>query len=414
MRKYLLFIIFAIGVLFPSFATAQETEVNLYLFWSKTCPHCAKEKVFLQEITPDYPNLKIHDYEVNNKDNALLLQRIGKELNIETSGVPITIIGKSHFVGYEDDETTGKVILRLIEKVANEGDADLVGTIIRNDEYRNNGQPQQTTLSLDESVEGKENAEVTMENIQRQVKIPILGVFDTKSFSLPVLTVIIAGVDGFNPCAMWTLLFLISLLLGMKDRKRMWILGSAFIVSSAFVYFLFLSAWLNLFLFLGFIIWVRIAIGVVALGAGGYYLYDFINNKTGGCKVTDDEKRKAIFEKLKSVTQRKGLFLALAGIIALAFAVNLVELICSAGFPAIYTQVLSMANLPRWQYYLYLLLYILVFMLDDLFIFFTAMLTLKATGIQNKYSRYSHLIGGILMVIIGFLMLFKPDWLMFA
>lgn len=415
MRKYLLLIIIIVGVLlFPSFAAAQESDVNLYLFWSKTCPHCAKEKVFLQEIAPDYPNLKIHDYEVSTKNNALLLQRIGKELDIETSGVPITIIGKSHFVGYGDDETTGKVIISLIEKVANEGDPDLVGTIIRNDEDKKNDQPQPTTPPLNESSIEKKSTENIMENIRQQIKIPILGVVDTKRLSLPVLTVLIAAVDGFNPCAMWTLLFLISLLLGMKDRKRMWILGSAFIVSSAFVYFLFLSAWLNLFLFLGFIVWVRIAIGVVAFGAGGYYLYDFINNKTGGCKVTDDEKRQAIFEKLKNITQRKGLFLALAGIIALAFAVNLVELICSAGLPAIYTQVLSLANLPRWQYYLYLLLYILVFMLDDLFIFFTAMITLKATGIQNKYSRYSHLIGGILMVIIGLLMFFKPEWLMFA
>jgi len=212
---------------------------------------------------------------------------------------------------------------------------------------------------------------------------------------------------------MWTLLFLISLLLGMKNRKRMWILGIAFIVSSAFVYFLFLAAWLNLFIFLGLVIWVRVIIALVALVAGAINLKEYIENKSG-CKIMGDEKRQKFFEKLKSVTSKKNFILALGGIILLAFAVNLVELICSAGLPAIYTKILSMYQLPTWQYYLYLIFYIFVFMIDDLFVFFTAMVTLQAVGIQSKYTKTSHLIGGIIMLIIGLLMLFKPDILMFG
>jgi hypothetical protein len=201
---------------------------------------------------------------------------------------------------------------------------------------------------------------------------------------------------------MWVLLFLISLLLGMKDKKRRWILGITFIVASAFVYFLFMAAWLNLILFIGFIIWVRIAIGLVAIGGGGYNLREFFINKESGCKVTGDEKRRAIFEKLKNITQQKQFLLALSGIILLAFAVNLVELICSAGLPVIFTQILTLSNLPPWQYYAYMLLYIFIFMIDDLFVFFTAMITLEVTGISTKYTRASHLIGGVLMIIIGF------------
>jgi len=194
----------------------------------------------------------------------------------------------------------------------------------------------------------------------------------------------------------------------------MWVLGITFIVSSAFVYFLFLSAWLNLFLFLGFVVWVRILIGFIALGAGGYYLRDYWINKKGGCNVMRDEKRQKIFEKMRDITQKRQFILAFGGIVLLAIAVNMVELICSAGLPAIYTKILSLSNLPIWQYYLYLLFYILIFMLDDLFVFFTAMITLQAVGIQSKYSRYSHLIGGILMFMIGLLLLFKPEWLMFG
>jgi hypothetical protein len=105
--------------------------------------------------------------------------------------------------------------------------------------------------------------------------------------------------------------------------------------------------------------------------------------------------------------------LALGGIVALAFAVNLVELVCSAGLPAIYTQVLALNGLHSWQYYLYILFYIFFFMLDDLFIFFVAMVTLQMTGVTTKYARVSRLVGGLVMLVIGLMLIFKPDWLMF-
>lgn len=244
--------------------------------------------------------------------------------------------------------------------------------------------------------------------------VPIIGTIQTANFSLPVLSVVIGLIDGFNPCAMWTLLFLISLLLGMKNKKRMWILGTTFIVASAFVYFLFLTAWLNFFLILGFVFWVRIAIGLIALGVGIYNLRDYYINRDAACKVIGGEKRKKAFDKLKNITHEKKFILALGGIILLAFAVNLVELVCSAGLPAIYTQILSISNLSPGQHYSYILIYIFFFMLDDLVVFAIAMITLHAVGIQSKYARLSRLVGGILMLIIGGLLLFKPEILMFG
>ena len=220
--------------------------------------------------------------------------------------------------------------------------------------------------------------------------------------------------DGFNPCALWTLFFLISLLLGMNDRKRMWTLGVAFIVASASVYFIFMSAWLNLVLFLGIIIWVRLFIALLALFGGGYSIREFFINKTNVCKVTGNEKRQKVFEKLRNIVKQNNLWIALGGIVLLAFLVNLVELICSAGLPAVFTQVLAMNNLSTWGYYSYILLYILFFMIDDLFVFFIAMITFKMTGITTKYAKYSHLIGGVIMVVIGILLIFKPEWLMFG
>ncbi|MBN1263054.1 MAG: hypothetical protein JW991_01730 [Candidatus Pacebacteria bacterium] len=371
---------------------AENGKVNLYFFWAYGCPHCANEKTFLESLGKKYPQLTINDYEVTgNKKNLELLKKIGQELSVNVSGVPFTVIGKQDFAGYYNDETTGKKIEEAVECAVRNGCEDLVVDL---------------TTAGDQQPEQK--------TVLKSVRLPIIGELEIKNLSLPVLTFVLALLDGFNPCAMWILLFLISLLLGMKDRKRMWILGTAFIVASALAYFLFLTAWLNLFLFLGYVFYVRLGIGLLALAAGGYYLRDYQVNKKGGCKVMGDKKRQRVFEKLRNIAQKKQFLTALGGMILLAFAVNLIELICSAGLPTIYTKVLSLAKLPAWRYYLYLVFYIIIFMLDDLFVFFTAMTTLRAVGVQSKYSRFSHLIGGILMLIIGALLLFKPEWLMFG
>lgn len=401
-KSVLLTILFFLCSVLP---VKAENTVNAYLFYGNGCPHCAKERDYLQQIAKKYPQLKVVEYEIYyNLKNNTLLQKVANQLNTDAGGVPFLVIGEEYFIGFAEGITSQEIENKIIEctqKTCN----DLVNPIISG-----------AQITSPEPII-KEGSIPTNNNIipeKKYIKLPVIGQVDTSKLSLPVLTFVLAFLDGFNPCAMWTLLFLISLLLGMKDRRRMWILGVSFIISSAMVYFLFLSAWLNLFLFLGFVVWIRILIGVIALGAGIFYLRDCLINKKGGCGVMGNEKRQKIFQKLEAITQKRQFLLALSGIVLLAIAVNMVELICSAGLPAVYTQILSLSNLPPWQYYVYLMFYILVFMLDDLFVFFTAMITLQAVGIQSKYSRISHMIGGVLMLIIGLLLLFKPEWLMFG
>jgi hypothetical protein len=248
----------------------------------------------------------------------------------------------------------------------------------------------------------------------KTIRVPLLGEINIAALSLPVLTVVLAGIDGFNPCAMWTLVFLVGLLVGMPDRLRMWTLGSAFIATSAAVYYLFLAAWLNVLLFLGMMLWIRVAVAVVALGGGAYYLREFFMNPEALCRVTGSASRQRVLTQLRAVALEQRFWLALLGIVLLAIAVNLVEFVCSAGIPAVYVQILTMSQLPTWQYHAYLLLYILIFMLDDLLIFVIAMKTLQVSGLSGTYARWSHLIGGVLLLLIGALLLFKPEWLAFA
>ena len=398
LKRFFLTIIFFFALLVSQARIVSASTVNAHLFYGIGCPHCAKESEFLEQIAPKYPDLKIHEYEIYyNTKNSQLLKQVASELGANAGGVPFLVIGDWSYIGFSEGISEKEIENKINYCLTNDCE-DVVGNIIN---QVNTSQPEEKPADK-------------TKNEEKTIKLPFLGQVDVGQLSLPVLTVVLAFIDGFNPCAMWTLLFLISLLLGMKDRKRMWALGVAFIVSSALVYFLFLAAWLNLFMFLGFVVWIRVLIGGVALFAAYHYLKDYFVNKNGGCNVMGDTKRQKIFAKLRLITEKKQFFIALGGIVLLAIAVNMVELICSAGLPAIYTQILSLAELPTWQYYLYLVLYIVVFMIDDLFVFFTAMITLQAVGVHSKYARSSHLIGGILMAIIGLLLLFKPEWLMFG
>jgi hypothetical protein len=228
---------------------------------------------------------------------------------------------------------------------------------------------------------------------------------------MPALTVLLAAADGFNPCAMWVLVFLIGLLLGMSDHLRMWALGGAFLLASAAVYFAFMAAWFNLLLSLGALAWLRIGVGLAALAAGGWFIVEFARNPTGLCKIADPDRRTRIMDAMRRAVRQRSFLLALAGIVATAAAVNLIELLCSAGIPAIYTQVLALSPLPAWQHYLYLALYISVFLLDDVAVFVTAMVSLQATGLTGRYAHYARLLGGAVLLGVGALLVFRPEWL---
>lgn len=413
----------------------QQTQINIHLFATHTCPHCKSAKEFLKNYVQEQSSVKAYVYYLDGTDglvNSRLLNLLSQEINLSIGSVPLIIIGKEHLVGFANEQTTGQIINNLVQEANNNPEhQDLLSVLAKKNDllpkfevlHELNDQAETLNFAYEQdreaSSEGlgstKKNISETNDELSatNSINLPLIGQINLKSLSLPILAIFLGLLDGFNPCAMWTLVFLISLLLGLKDKKRMWLLGGTFIVASAVIYFLFMSAWLNLFLFIGLIGFVRLVIGVFALGAGIYYLRDFMQNKDGACKVDLGGKKQAVFTKLKEITHRQSLFWALIGIVLLAVAVNMVELLCSAGLPAIFTQTLVLNNLPSWQYYAYLLLYVFFFMLDDLVVFVIAMKTLQGVGLDGKYARYSHLIGGLIMFMIGLAMIFKPELLTF-
>ena len=391
-------IVLLLLLLLPTLVSAKE--VNLYLFHGDGCPHCAKEREYLKEIEKEYDDVNIHLYEVwYDTDNQELLEKVKKELNSSTNYVPLTIIGDKYTVGFNDN--TKLMIKNNIEKCLKEECEDVVGNVLA-------GKTANETTIKKEVKEQKKDKEDSIKDL------PILGKVDVKKVSLPIIAAVIGLVDGFNPCAMWVLIFLISMLLGTKDRKKMWILGLTFLFTSAFIYLLFLVAWLNVAIKMNTVIWLRITIAIIAIIAAFINLKSFYKSlkKDTGCEVVDSKKRKNIIEKIKKFTLEKSLILGLLGVMTLAVSVNFIELACSAGLPLLFTQILALNNLSKLSCMIYILIYIFFFLIDDIIVFVIAMFTLKITGISNKYSKYSHLIGGIIMLLIGLLMIIKPEWLM--
>ncbi len=351
--------------------SVDDQKITVYLFHGQECPHCAEEKEFLESLENNYKDkVNFVFYEVwHDEQNAQIMTEVKNTLNVNQNSVPFTVIGNKYFIGYS--QTISDSIKNTI------------------DNYLNDDQNNQS------------------------VNIPILGKIDMKSVSIPLVAIILGFVDGFNPCAMWVLLFLINMLLGMKNKKRMWLFGLIFLFTSGLVYFLSMLG-ISLILDATSIIWLRTLIAIVALIFGIINLKSYIQErKDTGCKVVNSKKRKKILETINKFTHEKNLILALIGVLLLAVSVNLIELSCSLGFPMIFTEILSLNNITGISRILYLILYIIFYLIDDLVVFLIAMISLRVSGISTKYNKLTHLIGGILMIIMGLLLIIKPEWLMF-
>ncbi len=391
-----LFILFFICLFIMPVNAKEKEKITLYLFHGDGCPHCAEEIKFLEKL--DY-DINIVKYEVwNNKENSLFMDKVKDKFGIKENGIPLTIIGNSYVLGYND--LLSNKINRMIEFYLENDYIDQVAKIEK-DEFKRDE-------LIDKFLENENQSDQSL-----TIDIPVLGKFNLKKVSISTAAVLIGLIDGFNPCAMWVLLFLISVLIGMKNRKRMLFLGIAFLTTSALVYMLIMFSWLNIVVNVSTSILFQKIIGIVGIIGGLINLRSYFKSNDSGCNVVDNKKRKKIFASIKKFTSEKSFIIALLGVMALAVSVNIVELACSAGLPLIFTQLLAINNVSGLGGFLYTLIYILFFLIDDIIIFLIAVFTMNATGISTKYNKYSHLVGGILMLIVGLILIIKPEILMF-
>ncbi len=404
--KYIKKLIFLLLMFTISLSTIEadtnKNLVNIYFFHSNTCNHCNRELKLLNKLEKEYDNIKIYKYEVSDKENMLLLNKVSEIMGDRVTGVPYTVIGSISYSGYSEEESKGK-FKATIEYYSEYGYKDKVGEYIGNIELPAY-EVKEDVISISDYIKEKTSYKITL---------PLIGKVELKNLTLPLITLIIGLVDGFNPCAMWILLFLISMLINMKDKKRMIILGVTFLLASSLVYAIFMFTWLNLANLLMKIFWIRLIIALIALIGGIINVMSYFNKKEDGCEVVDDKKRNKIFSRIKRFTSENKLSIAIIGIIFLAVSVNIVELACSAGLPLMYTEILSLNNLTKVEEIFYIFLYMFFFMLDDMIVFIIAVVTSSLTGFSSKYGKISKLVGGIILLLIGILLIFKPAWLMF-
>lgn len=350
----------------------NDEKVNIYLFYSKICPHCQKEEKYFETLKEKYQDkINIYTYEVTeNKTNNEIMKSLKKELKENSQGVPFTIIGSKTFLGY--DESLNERIENTIESY------------------------------LDENTK-----------TDNTYTIPILGKIEAKNASIILIAIILGFIDGFNPCAMWILLLLINMCISIKDKKKMLIVCLTFIITSGIIYFLSMLG-IGFILDLTTISYIRNIIAILAIILGIYNLYTYLKTrKQTGCHVVKKEKRKTIITKINNILNNKNTLLMFGGTIILATSVSLVEMACSLGFPTIFLELLSINNIHGFLKITYLLIYILFYLIDDIVVLFLSIKAFETKGISTKYNKYVHLIGGLIMILMGVLLIFKPEWIMF-
>jgi len=240
------------------------------------------------------------------------------------------------------------------------------------------------------------------------VELPLIGRVQLEAVGLPLFTVAIGLLDGFNPCAMWVLLFLLSILVGLRSRSRMFLIGGIFVLVSGLVYFAFMAAWLNVFLLIGMSRGIQLALGGIALALGGLNVKDFFAFGAGVSLGIPERAKPGIYARVRRILTAENMAGAIAGVVVLAALVNTVELLCTAGLPALYTQILTLRELPGWAYYGYLALYNVFYMLDDALMLVIAVVTLSHHRLQQREARWLKLVAGCVMVVLGAVLIFQP------
>ncbi len=370
-RRLLLALLLALTTL----TAIAETAVDLHVFWSLRCPHCLKALPELRQMAAEHPWLHLHDYEITQSPTNLQRFQDMALAHGETALAVPTLFYCGHMeVGWPDAAVQQAELLARLE-ACRQGTAAIPPTV-------------ETPLNL-----------------------PLLGEIRLADLSLPVLTILLAGLDAFNPCAFFVLLFLLSLLTHQHQRSRMLLIGGIFVLCSGVLYFAFMAAWLNVFLVVGNLAWITAAAGALALLIGALNLKDYFAFPHGPSLSISAERRADLFQRGRRLVQSGHLPTMLATTLLLAGVANFYELLCTAGFPMVFTRLLTLREQDVAQHYAYLLLYNLIYILPLLLIVLAFVRTLGSRKLSEREGRLLKLLSGLMMFGLGLLLVIAPEQL---
>lgn len=382
--------VFLLCLFLPALVQAEEPwvttgpdgqpEVNLYFFWALTCPHCIQAHPAIAAIPQARPWVKLHALELTrHPENARLYQAMAEKLGDGAASVPALLFCGEIQVGWDSDDTTGEMIRQGLDACRARAS---------------------TTRPSPEA--GAQAAEPLLE-------LPIIGVIDPARLSLPMLTGVLAGLDAFNPCAFFVLLFLLSLMVHQRNRTRMLVIGGIFVAISGLMYFAFMAAWLSIFQLLGHLDGVTLAAGALAVLVGALNVKDFLLFDQGPSLSIPESKKPDIFRRARAILSADSLPAMVAATILLAVAANFYELLCTAGFPMVYTRLLTLADLTPAGRLAYLAAYNLIYMVPLGLIVILFARNLGARKLSEREGRLLKLLSGIMMLGLGFLLLLAPE-----
>ncbi|MBA4376712.1 MAG: hypothetical protein C0401_11145 [Anaerolinea sp.] len=373
----------------------QSTPVVIYFFWGDGCPHCAKAKPFLEELAQKNPRVQIKSFEVwHDEENLELFKKFAAGFGFEPKSVPTFFIGEKHWEGYSD--FIGEEIQTAVEQYLISGYSDKGAQFLSGVSVTEVPTPEATPTGA--PAGGK------------VIKIPLIGNVDVTGQSLLISTLLISFVDGFNPCSIWVLSMLLAITLHAGSRKKVLIIGFVFITVTAAIYALFIAGLFTMFTVVSFMGWIQVVVALVALFFALVNIKDYFWYKEGVSFTIDAKKKPGIYQKIRKVMDAGDSFWGLVGgTIVLAAGVSLVEFSCTAGFPVLWTNLLTAQNVSVLTFVLLLLVYMLIYQLDELGIFLVAVFTLKASRVEEKHGRILKLIGGVLMLTLAGVMLVKPS-----
>jgi glutaredoxin len=371
--------------------------VQLYYFYSPTCPHCQAAKPFLDSLPERFPWIEVQRFSVkDNRINARFYYETAKALGVEALSVPGFAFCRQVLIGYDTAETTGAEIARALEACH----AERVSAAAA---------PAGAGPGLPGTPPG---AEISAGRpAGTTVHLPIIGTIDAQALSLPVMTVMLAGVDAFNPCAFFVLLFLLSLLVHAKSRARMLVIGGTFVLFSGIIYFVFMAAWLNVFLIAGELRVITAIAGLVALTIGALNIKDFFLFKQGPSLSIPESAKPGLFKRMREIVSTGNMLPMFASTVVLAIVANSYELLCTAGFPMVYTRTLTLADLEPWQYYAWLAAYNVIYVLPLLAIVLVFTYTMGSRKLAESEGRALKLVSGCMMFGFGLLLLVAPNLL---
>ncbi|MFZ2707723.1 MAG: glutaredoxin [Leptotrichiaceae bacterium] len=396
--------------IFVNVESFSATKVKIEYFGRADCKNCINLKKYLGELEQKRTDFEVLEYKIDKDPSSKKkFDEVTTKLKL-VKGTPIIYIDDTIIQGFNSADTTGKEIEKLIDVAKAK---DKVNTL---DEYVANGD--YSKISSNGSVcTGTSKCSISGETPQKEliVNIPFINkTVDLSKYSLPLVSFILGSIDGVNPCAMWVLVLFLTALIAVGDRRKMVQVAGLFILAEAVMYYMILNVWLYTWDFVGLDKIITPIVGIVGIIGGIFFIRNFlVKGDELSCEVTDFDKKAKISTKIQDVARKPFSIITALAIIGLALSVNVIEFACSIGIPQTFTKILQMNDLSFITRQFYNFLYIIGYMIDHFLVFGLALFSVNKLHLTSKYAKWANLFGGILMVLLGLMLMFKPTWLIF-